>query len=64
MVENNLLSPKVRFVIYVLTGLITPVITVLTLPEVHILPSYIGIIWAAEVTFVGGLAASNTPTSK
>lgn len=51
---------KVRAALYVLTGVLSPIIGVLTLPEVGILPSWVMLIWTGEMTFIGTMAALNT----
>ncbi len=48
-----------RLAIYIFTGVMSPIIAVLTLPEVSILPWWVGVIWAGEVTFATTLAGSN-----
>lgn len=48
-----------RLAIYVFTGVVTPIITVLCSTEVHLLPWWVGVIWAGEVTFATSLAGSN-----
>lgn len=51
------LPPKVRFLLYIVTGMLTPVVAVLT--DQNLLPGWVFTIWMAEVTFVSGLAAFN-----
>jgi hypothetical protein len=48
-----------RLGIYIFTGVMSPIVAVLTLPEVSILPWWVGVIWAGEVTFATTLAGSN-----
>lgn len=51
------LPTKVRFALYVITGVLTPVFAVLT--EQKFLPDWTMTLWMAEVTFVSALAAFN-----
>lgn len=53
------LPANVRVVLYILTGVLSPIIAVLTSPDVHLLPSWVMLIWTGEVTFVGTMAALN-----
>lgn len=53
------LPANVRVTLYILTGVLSPVIAVLTSPEVALLPSWVMLIWTGEVTFVGTMAALN-----
>lgn len=53
------LPANVRVALYILTGVLSPIIAVLTLPEVHVLPAWVMLIWTGEVTFVGTMAALN-----
>lgn len=53
------LSPKLRQTLYIVTGILSPIIAVLTLPEVNILPAWVMLIWTGEVAFIGALAAFN-----
>lgn len=60
------LPDRVRLWLYIITGVFTPIIAVLTSPDVSILPSWVALIWAGEVTFIGTMAALNvsTPSDK
>lgn len=53
------LPSRWRLGIYIFTGVMSPIVAVLTSPEVHILPWWVGVIWAGEVTFAATLAGSN-----
>lgn len=53
------LPPKWRVGIYIITGVLSPIIAVLTTPEVAILPSWVMLVWAGEITFVGTMAGLN-----
>jgi len=53
------LPPNVRVAIYILTGVLSPIIAVLTSPDVAVLPAWVMLIWTGEVTFVGAMAALN-----
>lgn len=53
---------RVRLILYVLTVLGTPVVGVLV--DQNIWPSWVGVLWSAEVAAVGTLAASNVTPDK
>lgn len=53
---------KVRFVLYVVTALGTPLVGVLT--EQKILPDWAMTLWTAEVAIVSAMAAFNTTPTK
>lgn len=53
------LPDRVRIALYVLTALGTPVVAVLTSPDVHLLPTWVMTLWTAEVAAVGAMAALN-----
>lgn len=57
------LPDKVRLWLYIVTGLGSPIIGVLTSPDVAILPSWVMLIWSGEVAFVGTMAALNVSSS-
>jgi len=57
MIER--IPPKYRMAIYLFTGIMSPIVAVLTMPDIHILPYWFSLIWAGEVTFAGTLAGSN-----
>lgn len=61
--EKFTLPAKIRIALYVLTGVLTPPIAVLTSPEVAVLPSWVNLIWTAEVTFVASMAGFNVVKS-
>ena len=53
---------KVRAALYIVTGLLTPVVAVLTTQG--ILPDWVNVLWSAEVLFVAGLARFNVTPDK
>lgn len=55
------LPDRVRVILYVITALGTPVISVLT--DQQILPAWVMTLWAAEVAAVGAMAALNVSAS-
>lgn len=61
--EKFTVPAKLRIALYVLTGILTPPIAVLTLPDVHVLPSWAMTIWSGEVTFVASMAGFNVVKS-
>lgn len=58
------LPAKLRIALYILAGILSPIIAVLTLPEVAILPSWVMLVWTGEVAFVGTMAALNVNSPK
>lgn len=55
------LPDRVRVILYVITALGTPIVSVLT--DQNILPTWAMTLWAAEVAAVGAMAALNVSSS-
>lgn len=53
---------RVRAVLYIVTAVVTPIVAVLV--EQTILPAWVGVLWASEVTVVGAIAAFNTAPAR
>lgn len=48
---------KVRLVLYVITGMVTPLVAILVTNG--FIPDWVSLLWSAEVMFVSGLAQLN-----